>query len=74
MAVGTEVLAGKELSVRFRNQSDELLVRERVELLRRDGSSDSKLDGFHGSDLTAFELKATPQFKPHGERLLIRGQ
>ena len=52
VAVGTEVLARKELSVGFGNQSDELLVRELVELLRRDGSPDSKLGVFHGSDLT----------------------
>jgi hypothetical protein len=50
VAVGTEVLARKKLPVRFGDQSDELLVRELLELFWCDGSPNAKLDGFHGSN------------------------
>lgn len=45
--ISTEVLAGKELAIRLGNEPHQLLVAELVELLRRDGFTDSGFEGFH---------------------------
>jgi hypothetical protein len=49
--ISTEVLAGKELAVRLGDEPDQLLVSELVELLGRDGFTDSGFERFHGGGL-----------------------
>lgn len=46
--ISTEVLAGKELAIRLGDEPDQLLVAELVELLGRDGFTDSGFERFHG--------------------------
>ena len=47
VAIGTEVFAREELSIRAGNQAGKLLVRQRFELLRCDGLADSEFGSIH---------------------------
>ena len=47
MAVCARVLAWKELAIRPGNESNELIIRKRLELVWRDGSRDSEFERFH---------------------------
>jgi hypothetical protein len=47
VTIGTEVLAGKELAVRLGDEPDQLLIAELIELLGRDGFTDSGFERFH---------------------------
>ena len=47
MAVGAEVFSGKVLAICLGDKPYQLLVAELVELLRRDGFTDSGFEGFH---------------------------
>ena len=54
VAIGTEVFAREKFPMGLWYQPCELLVRELLELLRCDRSSDSKFDRFHGAGGSVF--------------------